>query len=181
MTFPPDLRWLMDAMACVASETYSSVSAPIQYAAVTAFSGGIQIERYLQHSRRILAGLGGRVHSRLSSAGIRVHPPEGGFYLLLDFEPFRAKLQQHGVNNGWTLCEHLLDEASVAVLPGAVFERPENELTVRLAFINFVGGAALAASETIPLHEKLSEEYFEKYCPDTLKGCTQILEWLLRL
>jgi len=178
MAFPRNLHWLMDAMACVASETYSAVSAPIQFAAVNAFAGGIQIERYLQHSRRILAGLGKRVHSTLNHAGIRVHPPEGGFYLLLDFEPFRDKLQKHGIDNGGVLCERLLTEASVAVLPGEVFERPSKELTARLAYINFAGGAALAASETVPLHEKLSDEYYEKYCPNTLKGCSRIVEWL---
>ena len=181
MAFPQNLRWLMDAMACVASETYSSVSAPIQFAAVSAFMGGIQIERYLQHSRRILAGLGRRAHSILNQGGIRVHPPEGGFYLLLDLEPFREKLQKHRIDNGGALCERLLAEASVAVLPGEVFERPANELTVRLAYINFAGGAALAASETVPLHEKLSDEYFKKYCPDTLKGSIRIVEWLQNL
>lgn len=178
MTFPPPLHWLMDAMACVASETYSSVSAPIQHAAVNAFQGSIQIERYLQHSRRILAGLGNRAYSTLHDAGIRVHPPEGGFYLLLDFEPFREQLRQRGVTDSWTLCERLLTEASVAVLPGAVFERPENEITARLAFINFSGGAALAASETIPLDVKLPDKYYEQYCVDTIKGCSQIVKWL---
>ena len=39
--FPPGLRWLLDAMANVASETYTSTSAPIQYAAVRAFQGGL--------------------------------------------------------------------------------------------------------------------------------------------
>jgi len=32
-TFPGELRWLLDAMASVASETYTSTCAPIQYAA----------------------------------------------------------------------------------------------------------------------------------------------------
>ena len=34
-TFPAELTWLLDAMSAAASETYTSVSAPIQYAAVT--------------------------------------------------------------------------------------------------------------------------------------------------
>ena len=56
-TFPPDLHWLMEAMAAVASETYTSVSTPIQYAAIRAFQDGITIERYLSHVRRILSAL----------------------------------------------------------------------------------------------------------------------------
>jgi len=35
--FPPTLRWLQAAMAAVASETFTSTSAPIQHAAVRAF------------------------------------------------------------------------------------------------------------------------------------------------
>jgi len=53
-TFPQSLDWLMESMAAVASETYTSVSAPIQYAGVQAFRGSMAIERYLWNARRIL-------------------------------------------------------------------------------------------------------------------------------
>ncbi len=76
-TFPKDLDWLLDAMASVASETYTSVSAPIQYAAVHAFRGSVAIERYLWHARRVLSTLGKECHHILTEAGIRVHSPEG--------------------------------------------------------------------------------------------------------
>jgi aspartate aminotransferase len=39
-TFPPSLNWLLEAMAAVASETYTSTSTPVQYSAVRAFRGG---------------------------------------------------------------------------------------------------------------------------------------------
>lgn len=38
------LSWLLDAMASIARETFTSTSAPIQYAAVRAFKGGVDIE-----------------------------------------------------------------------------------------------------------------------------------------
>ncbi|MBD3258645.1 aminotransferase class I/II-fold pyridoxal phosphate-dependent enzyme, partial [candidate division GN15 bacterium] len=53
--FPDELDWLVESMAAVASETYTSVCAPVQCAAIRAFRGGTAIERYLWHSRRILA------------------------------------------------------------------------------------------------------------------------------
>ncbi|MFW5710084.1 MAG: pyridoxal phosphate-dependent aminotransferase, partial [Bacteroidota bacterium] len=46
-TFPSTLHWLRDAMAIVASETFTATSAPIQYAAITAFEGGDDIDEYL--------------------------------------------------------------------------------------------------------------------------------------
>jgi aspartate aminotransferase len=57
-TLPPSLAWLRDAMAAAASETFTSTSAPIQYAAVRAFNGGLEIERYLSRSRKNLGSLG---------------------------------------------------------------------------------------------------------------------------
>jgi aspartate aminotransferase len=50
LSFPSGLRWLHNAMAMVASETYTSTSAPIQYAAVTAFNGGQFMDEYLNKS-----------------------------------------------------------------------------------------------------------------------------------
>ena len=76
---PPSLGWLQDAMSAAASETFTSTSAPIQYAAVRAFEGGIEIERYLSHSRRILGALGRWCAGRLVRAGVAVPKPQGGF------------------------------------------------------------------------------------------------------
>jgi len=43
-SFPAELEWLCSALASIASETYTSVSAPIQHAALRAFAGGPEIE-----------------------------------------------------------------------------------------------------------------------------------------
>ncbi len=180
MTFPSRLARLAEAMAFVASETYTSVSAPIQYAAVHAFRGGVEIERYLRNTRRVLKGLGSRACQILKSAGILVHEPEGGFYLFLDFTPMGAELKQRGITSGRDLCEMLLRDTAVAALPGSAFERPSEELTVRIAYINFDGAAALAASEAIAPHADLPDEFFDRYCSDTLEGCRRIADRLHR-
>jgi len=52
--FPKELRWLVDQMAVVASETFTTTSAPIQYAAVQAYKGGKEIAEYLEGSRKVL-------------------------------------------------------------------------------------------------------------------------------
>ena len=98
-TFPPGLRWLLQAMAVVASETFTSTSAPIQYAAVRAFQGGSEIERYLFHSRRILRSLGRLCARRLQSAEIEVHEPQGGFYLFPDFSRHYTMIRGRGIGD----------------------------------------------------------------------------------
>ena len=177
-TFPQRLYWLRDAMAVVASETYTSVCAPVQYAAVRAFQGDVRIQRYLWHARRILASLGARSYEILDEAGVNVLAPEGGFYLFPDFTSFKESLAARGITNSKQMCTRLLEETGVAVLPGSAFNRPPDELTARLAFVNFDGGRALAASETTPIDQPLPEGFVERWCEETLEAMSRIADWI---
>lgn len=177
-TFPADLRWLLEAMAAVASETFTSTSAPIQYAAVRAFEGGEEIDRYLLGSRRVLAALGGRLARRLRAAGAEVADPEGGFYLFPDFRRAAERLGRRGITTSEQLCSRLLDETGVAILPGSEFGRPPEELTVRLAYVNFDGAAALAAAASLPSSQVLDEEFLRSHCARTLQAAELISDWL---
>jgi len=176
-TFPRDLEWLLDAMASAASETYTSVSAPIQHAAVRAFQGGLEIERYLFHARRILATLAERCCGRLQAAGIRVHRPDGAFYLFLDFTPVADQLAARGITDSRIMCERLLEDTGAAILPGSVFERSPEELTARLAYVDFDGAKALAASETVTLEEKLPDDFIDTWCENVIVATNLIAEW----
>ncbi|HSG99148.1 MAG TPA: aminotransferase class I/II-fold pyridoxal phosphate-dependent enzyme, partial [candidate division Zixibacteria bacterium] len=169
-TFPSELDWLQGAMATVASETYTSVSAPIQCAAVRAFQGSTRIERYLQHARRILATLGTEICEILNAGGLQVHRPTGAFYLFLDFTPLAEKLAARGLRDSSELCERLLQETGVAILPGAAFERPAEELTARLAYVDFDGAKALTASELVPLDQPLPADFTDLHCYNVVKA-----------
>ncbi len=175
--FPPQLRWLCNSMAAIASETYTSVCAPIQYAAIHAFRPDVFIERYLWHSRRILKVLAERSVKILRDAGIRLPMPDGGFYLFLDFTSLRERLERRGIRTSAALCEALLNEAGVAILPGSSFARHSSELTARLSYVDFDGARALSASETIPLDEPLPADFCEHNCERVLDGMGRIAEW----
>ena len=177
-TFPPDLEWLMRSMAAVASETYTAVCAPIQYAAVQAFRGGVDIERYLCHARRILRTLGGCAVETLRSAGARLHDPAGAFYLFPDLTPLRDRFLRTGVASGADMCSQLLADTGVALLPGESFGRPAEELTARLSYVDFDGAAALAASEGVPLDAPLPEEVVRRCCGNVVEGVNRIAEWI---
>lgn len=177
-TFPKSLDWLMEAMASVASETYTSVSAPIQYAAVEAFRGSMAIERYLWHARRILSTLGQKCYRLLADAGVKIHSPEGAFYMFPDLSPFADELKGRGIHSSTQLCERLLKETGIATLPGRAFERPAEELTARISYINFAGAKSLAASETIAMHHELPEEFIRAHCEETIEGIQTLVGWL---
>jgi len=176
--FPPSLDWLLSAMAAVASETYTSTCAPVQFAAVRAFQGGAAIDRYLCHSRRILQALGEEVRRRLIAAGVQAVKPRGGFYLFPDFSPLRERLAARGILTSSELCNRLLEETGVAILPGSAFGQPEEALTARLAYVDFDGVRALTASVKQNGSRKLDPDFLETYCGKVIEAVDRLVDWL---
>jgi len=177
-TFPKNLRWLLDAMASVASETFTSTSAPIQYAAVRAFQGGVSIEKYLWSSRKILKALGKKITDKLKAAGIHVHHPDGGFYVFPDFSDYKLKLNEKRIFNGKEFCDRLLEETGVAILPGLVFGRPEDEFTARISYVDFDGVKAVSAAEQLNSSALINGDFLETYCSNMLEAIDLICDWI---
>jgi len=174
-SFPEELEWLCGAMAAIASETYTSVSAPIQYAAIEAFRGGPEIECYLEHCRAILRVLGTHCATVLREAGCGLPAVDGAFYLFPDFGATAPQLDQRGVHDSQSLAEQLLQDTGVATLPGSVFGRPRPELTLRLSYVNFDGAGALRAAEA---GEPVDEAFIRRHCPDTVEAVRRMAEWV---
>ncbi|MBX3748727.1 MAG: aminotransferase class I/II-fold pyridoxal phosphate-dependent enzyme [Opitutaceae bacterium] len=173
-SFPEELEWLCAAMAVIGTETFTSVSTPIQYAAIRAFQGGPEIEQYVAACRNILGVLGRHSRSVLITAGCRLARLDGAFYLFPDFEPFREKLAARGVNGSAALAERLLQDTGVATIPGAAFGRPPGELNLRLSYVNFDGAAALAA---VAAGEPVDEAFLRRHCPETLAAIDRMADW----
>ncbi len=173
--FPKPLYWLREAMCVVASETYTSVSAPIQWAAVAAYSNPIALEAYLQRSRRVLKLVAETAYEKLKSTGIDVPRPDGGFYLFPDASPLRDSLGRRGITTSGELAERLLQESGVALLPGTEFGRPEHELSFRIATVNFDGAAALDA---IDGHTTEASAFVRELCPDLWQALEKLCSWL---
>ena len=180
-TFPESLKSLLDGMSAVASETFTSTSAPIQYAAIKAFKGGIEIERYLWNARKILSAIGLEIHRTLINGGVDTPEPEGAFYLFINFKNYSEKLKAKNVFGSLDLTTRLLQETGVALLPGSVFGRPEEEYTARLSYVDFDGVRALAAAETTHPEDSLPNEFLPTYCSHLLEGTRRIVDWLKSL
>ncbi len=177
--FPPELRRLQDALTAVASETFTSVSAPIQWASIKAFEGSPAIEDYLVQSRRVLAALGGFCAKTLRRAGARIHDPTGAFYLYPDFEPLRERLASRGIADAKTLCERALGEIGVAFLPGQDFGAEASALTTRLAYVDFDGSAVLTAARE-RRGKALDEAFLRNYCAPVVEGVSALAAWLAK-
>ena len=179
-TFPSNLRYLLDAMAAVASETFTSVSAPIQYAAIRAFEGGDEIDVYLRDSRRILKVIGEAIAEKLRANHVSLPTPKGGFYLFPNFSHYKEKLHERGILTSRDFCQRLLEETGVAILPASAFGRPENELIARMAYINFDGEKALEVVHREYENKALDAVFLAECCSDTMEGIDVLVEWLKR-
>lgn len=160
----------------IASETYSCVASPIQCAGVRAYQWDDEIASYVAHQRRILEAIGTRVYNILKADKVLVHQPEGGFYLNPDFSEYQEVLAAKNINNSQALCNRLLDETGVALLPGSAFGYSAERLVTRLAFVDFDGENALAKSALIS--GELPDTFVETIAPKLVEGVTKIGKWL---
>lgn len=174
--FPEAMAWLRDAMVAVGSETFTSTSAPIQYAAIRAYQGGPDIDAYLHGERRILKALGRHIAAQLRSADIHCEDPEGAFYLFPDLSPLAERLRGRGLTTSAAMCEQLLQDTQVAILPGQAFGRPPQELTARLAYVAFDGAAALQALPADPSTD-LTEAWLRTHCGDVTTAIDRLCDW----
>ena len=143
---PPQLgRDYLQRVIGVASETYSSASTPVQLAAVTAYQHCPDILEYVCAQRNILSTIGNRLAAQLSSAGVRVAQPQGGFYLFPDFSPLAPRLARRGIHTCQQLTGKLLQDTGVSLLAGSAFGMDGARLTARLAYVDFDGADALRA------------------------------------
>jgi aspartate aminotransferase len=170
--FPIELEAVRKALAVMASETFSAVSSPIQYASIGAFQNNPEINDYLLGARKILRALLNFSYQQLRQAGAELASPDGGFYLF----PRVAKITaDKNITSSEQLCSAILTDTGVAVLPGSAFGRPVTELSMRIACVDFDGKKALlAASE----RGALDEGFIEQYCSNTVIGISRLCQWL---
>ena len=175
--FPHSLSWLLDAMAAVASETFTSTSAPIQYAAVSAFADKPELDAYLLKCRTVLKALCHDAWKRLEDVGAEVIKPMGGFYLFPNFEALRERLKNKGIEDGQQFCEQLLEATGVACLPGHVFGRPPSELSMRIACVDFNGGKALTAVDD---STTVDETFLRNHCTKVIKAIDLLCDFVTK-
>ena len=180
MVFPESLAMLQDKMAVIASETFTSVSAPTQYAACTAFEHPTSVEKYLHQSRRVLKVIADYMYEHLTRSGLEIVPAVGGFYLLVSFDKYREALAARGITTSGEICAELLLKAGVAILPGTDFGLPASQLYARLAFVDFDGTQALSVAEK-QKNKQLRSVFVESNCPRLVQACRRIDAWLRSL
>ena len=127
---PKNLRSILDMTKILSSESISSVNAPVQYAAVEAFSN--DYSDYKNTTRDILSLIGNYVYENLKSNKVLMTPPQGAFYLMPEFLNSKFK-------NSGDMCNDILNKTGVAMLPGSDFGFKPKKMLARLSYTDFSG------------------------------------------
>ncbi len=151
-------RSLFQAVAKVGSELWSSVSAPIQYAAVAAYSEDPELSAYIDRCTGLHANRTRYLWRGLCELDVTCAEPEGGFYLFPNFDHWRLALSARGVDTSEELARYLLDEWQIAALPGSAFGTPPQELSLRLSTSYVDLETDEKAADMIALADRIPDE-----------------------
>ena len=154
------------ALIGIGSETYSCAPTPVQMAAKVAYEDYHKISLYLNEQTAVLKEIGEYCTLKLNSTNIQVHSPQGGFYIFPDFSLYKEQLNQKGIYTSNDLCEQLLQDTGVALLPASAFGFKSDYLAARLAFVDF-------KDPLIKGNFKLEND-----CPNIFEGIRLITEWI---
>ncbi|MCB9235415.1 MAG: pyridoxal phosphate-dependent aminotransferase [Bacteroidia bacterium] len=114
-------KWIADLCDKYQGQITSGASTISQWASVAALNGPKEpsremVSQFLKRRNFMYTQLG-------QIEGLKINIPEGAFYFYPDFSGFFGKTSPKGkkINNIDDLCEFLIDEAHVAVVPGTAF------------------------------------------------------------
>jgi len=162
---PPQLKNFKNSLKILCSESFTSVSAPIQYAAVEAYNG--DHSKYLNNVKKILSFTANYVYENLKSNLINISKPEGGFYLFPEFN--NAKFPSSS-----EMCKDILNKTGVALLPGSDFGLDSTKMIARLSYTDFNGTNFL--KNTLG-SKKLDTANFKKNAPNIVSGVAALKDW----
>ena len=162
---PDSLNEIKNTINVLASETFSAVSAPIQYAAIKAYEH--DHSNYIKKSKNILSAIGNYVYENLRSNKVLINKPQGGFYLMPEF--LNKKF-----NSSSAMCDSILNDTGVALLPGSDFGFEQSKMLARLSFTDFDGQEFMNKIED---NQKIDKDHIVNFAPKIIEGVDKLKKW----
>ncbi|MFQ5832603.1 MAG: pyridoxal phosphate-dependent aminotransferase [Candidatus Thorarchaeota archaeon] len=175
MLLPKEESDLRNAILRVASNTWSCVAAPMQYAALEAYQTSTELINYIRDCTALHELVTMNIYLRLKDSGIRCPAPKGAFYLFPDWNGDKSALAEEGVTTSAALTGLLLRQWNVASLPGEDFGMAADNLCIRLASVDYNGARALERfrEDRRKAREDL-DEFVSEIAPKLVTGCVQL-------
>ena len=161
---PKSLKKINEKIKVLASETFSSVSAPVQYAVISAYKNDHR--DYIKKSKDILKNVGEYVYDNLKSNNVLISKPKGGFYLMPEFTNKIFSSSQE-------MCKIILRDTGVALLPGSDFGFSKKKLITRLSFTDFDGVNFMKNYDK----NGISLNSINSFASNIVEGTKRLKEW----
>ena len=169
LAVPNKLTEFLRSLKSLASESYSTVNTPTQYASVEAYVN--EHDLYKLKVRSILKAVGNYVYNNLKSNKILIAPPQGAFYLMPEFKNKKYKTSSK-------LCEAILNETGVAMLPGSDFGFKPSKMLTRLSYTDFDGTEFF---RNVTNCKMIDDEMIKKHAPNVVEGVSKLSNWVKNL
>ena len=169
LAVPKKLTEFLSSLKSLASESYSTVNTPTQFASVQAYAH--EHEKYKLKVRAILKNVGNYVYNNLKSNKILIAPPQGAFYLMPEFKNKKYKTSAK-------LCEAILKETGVAMLPGSDFGFKSNKMLTRLSYTDFNGEEFF---KNVTNCSMIDDDMIKKFAPNVVEGVSRLSNWAKNL
>ena len=169
LAVPKKLTEFLKSLKSLASESYSTVNTPTQYASIEAYASEHEI--YKLKVRAILKAVGNYVYNNLKSNKILIAPPQGAFYLMPEFKNKKYKTSSK-------LCEAILKETGVAMLPGSDFGFSPKKMLTRLSYTDFNGTEFF---RNVTNCSMIDDEMIKKFAPNVVEGVNKLSNWAKNL
>jgi len=137
--FPKNAKEILQCAIAMATETYSCVAAPIQYAACTAYQLNQELNDYIKRCTQLHEFIVQYTLQKVLGMGLRCVPPQGAFYLFPDFSNFSEDLKNKGIQSDVQLGEDILEKTGVGLLAGSHFGVAGDQFAFRMSPVDYEG------------------------------------------
>jgi len=177
-------RALHRYMSAVAGAVWTTAAAPVQYAAVVAYSDNPELDAYVDACAAVHGHVTNYLFGVTQELGIPTPKPMGGFYLFPSFAPWRTALaEKHSVTTSQHLADLLLQEANCATLPGSEFGADPHDLSLRLSTSYLYAKTDAEAEAVLAAYRNgLSPaNLLRQTCPDVLEMGQRLRQFIAGL
>jgi len=165
----------------VGAATYSNVTTLVQFAAIPAFADSPVMVEYLADTRSLHALMARELQRRLRAVpGARICTPDGGFYFMLDLNDVAPRAAARGLESSGEVAAALLGHPiHVALLAGEATELPAEDLSFRVAFVDYDGAAAMRRYRAErPAGPVAEAQFVEAAAPRMTEGVERLSRWI---
>ena len=182
--FPQHATELKLQFKKILATEYTSVSTPIQHAAIAGFEISKEMDEYFEITRNIHHIMGEYSYHALNQIdGVKTTKPQATFYLLADFNSFAPEFEGAKILTSQKYAESLIQHPyHTAIVGGDSLVLERTDFSARMAFVDYDGAMAYEKYQNSkPKTASDRTEFVKNNAPRIVSGIKMIETYLKHL